>query len=197
MSISQQTRQTLLRRAFDVGDQEAWAEFVAHYRKFIFYVLNGLSVSIDDAEDISQKVLIALTRDLPNYDSSKSRFRTWLSSMIRNIAVTHLRQKKSEQNRVEKLGESTAIENFWYSSGVDEFIEKEWATYIASQAMERVRKGFKGQAVEAFELTLDGNSAEEVAELTGLTVSSVYTLCKRVKKRLYLEIMELTSNLEP
>ena len=65
------------------------------------------------------------------------------------------------------------------------------------QAMTRVRSVFRGQAVRVFELSLDGLPAAVIAERTGLSVSSVYTLRKRVKKRLYLEIRALVAELEP
>lgn len=48
-----------------------------------------------------------------------------------------------------------------------------------------------------FELSLDGHSAATIAEQTGLSVASVYTLRKRVKKRLYLEIRAVAAELEP
>ena len=79
---------------------------------------------------------------------------------------------------------------------IDGIIEKEWAAYVGSLAMERVRDSFEGQAIEVFELGLDGLSAAQIAEQTKLTVATVYTLKKRVKKRLYLEIRNLTSELE-
>jgi RNA polymerase sigma-70 factor (ECF subfamily) len=75
-------------------------------------------------------------------------------------------------------------------------IEKEWATYIGTLAMKRMHNVFQGQAVEVFELGLDGMSAADIAERTGLSVSSVYTLRKRVKARLYREIRALAAELE-
>lgn len=196
-SPNQNTSYTLLHRALDAGDEDAWKRLVAHYRRFIFYVLHGLRVSSADIEDISQQVLIALLRDLPNYDRTQSRFRTWLSAIIRNIAVSHFRKQTSQQRRVDGLREELLCEGEKSTSEIDDYIQKEWAAYIASQAMSQVKKVFQGQAITVFEMGLDGCSAAEIAEKTGLTVSSVYTLRKRVKKRLYLEILELTADLEP
>lgn len=197
MASNDKTCYTLLQRAVDVGDNEAWSELVEHYRRFIYYVLHRLNVAPDDIEDISQQVLISLTRDLPKYDRSKSRFRAWLSTIIRNNAITHFRQQTSQQRRIDGLKQITLLEDQNKSAEVDELIEKEWAAYIVSQAMARVKKLFKGQAVRAFELSLEGLSSAEIAEKTGLTIASVYTLRKRVKKRLYYETMQLTSDLEP
>jgi RNA polymerase sigma-70 factor (ECF subfamily) len=193
----QETRYTLLQRAFDLGDQAAWTQFVAHYRRFIYYILNQLGVPKNEIEDIFQKVLVTLTNSLPNYDQSKARFRTWLSSVIRNIALAHLKGEQGYQKRVGKLQDESYLVQLENTEEIEQLIDQEWAMYISSQAMMRVRKVFKGQAIEAFELGLDGLSADEISQRTGLTVASVYTLRKRVKKRLYIEILELTADLEP
>jgi RNA polymerase sigma-70 factor (ECF subfamily) len=79
---------------------------------------------------------------------------------------------------------------------IDVQIEREWAVYVGNLAMKRVRNIFHGQAVKVFELGMDGMPASEIAEQTGLSISSVYTLRKRVKKRLYLEIRALAAELE-
>lgn len=197
MASNQKTSYTLLKRALDASDEEAWEQLVEHYRRFIFYVLNELQVAPTDTDDLSQQVLVALLRDLPNYDRSKARFRTWLSVIIRNAAVTHFRQQQSHQKRLDGLRRQAVMENGQHHCDVDAYIEKEWTTYIATQAMQRVRAIFEGKAIEAFELGLDGLPASDIAEKVQLTVSSVYTLRKRVKNRLCLEILDLTSELEP
>ncbi|MEI6890905.1 MAG: sigma-70 family RNA polymerase sigma factor [Pontiella sp.] len=191
------TRYTLLQRACDLGDEQAWEEFVGHYRRFIFYILNEMGVVGGDIEDVAQHVLIALTKDLSSYDRSRARFRTWLSTVIRNAALSHFRKQKNRQNRVRLFGEEQRLDASFQPSEIDKRIEQEWAAYVANLAMDQVRNVFKGQAIEVFEWGLDGLPASEIAEKTGLTISSVYTLRKRVKKRLYLEIRARVAELEP
>ena len=167
-----------------------------HYRRFIFHILHGLNVPKDDIEDISQQVLVALTRDLSNYDRNKARFRTWLSTMIRNLAVDHFRKIRSQSKRIQGMTQEADFEQMGRNSEIDAYIEQEWAVYIVNQAMERVRTMFKGQAIEVFELGMEDLSAAEIAERTNLTIATVYTLRMRVKKALYLEVRELTEDLE-
>ena len=197
MNEHNQTRYTLLQRACDLHDEQAWEEFVGHYRRFIFYILKEIGVAEGDIEDVAQQVLLSLTKDLSSYDSSRARFRTWLSSVIRNAALVHFRKQKISQARIRILGEEQNMESMIQPSDIDRRIEKEWAAYVANIAMKRVREVFRGRAVEVFELGLDELSAAEIAAKTGLSVSSVYTLRKRVKKRLYLEIRALVAELEP
>ncbi|MEP4077271.1 RNA polymerase sigma factor [Haloferula sp.] len=191
------TKHTLLQRACDPGNDRAWEEFVQNYRRFILYILGQLGVDQDDVEDVTQQILLALTRDLPRYDRTRARFRTWLSTVIRNAALVHFRTLKNQRTRLEVLEDDPSISKLTPEPEISRLIEVEWSTYISNLAMERVREVFQGEAVHVFELGLDGHSAATIAQQTGLSVASVYTLRKRVKKRLYLEIRAVVAELEP
>ena len=198
MGESRNTRHTLIRRACDPGDHAAWVEFDRVYRRFISYILGQLGIDRSDIEDLTQQILLTLTRDLPGYDSTRASFRTWLSAIIRHAALAHLpRQRRALQ----VFGGSHDPDGGFMSGAtppqIDRLIEAEWATYIANLAMERIREKFQGNAIDVFEMTLDDVAVEEIAARTGLTTASVYTLRKRVKKRLYLEIRSLIEELEP
>ncbi len=197
--VREATMHTLIRRACDPRDEAAWRDFVEKYHRFISYILLEMNVHADEVEDLSQQILFTLTRDLQGYDPGKGRFRSWLSAVIRNAARAHLSKQRYRTRRMRDYVEDR--EASWFnrmnSSEIDRMIEDEWAGYVGQLAMERVREAFRGNAVEAYELFLDGHSAAEIADRTKLTVSSVYTLRKRVKRRLYLEIRAITAELEP
>lgn len=197
MENPNQTRYTLLQRACDLHDEQAWEEFVGHYHRFIFYILRELGVDDRDIEDLAQQVLLSLTKDISHYDRSRARFRTWLSTVIRNAALAHFRKQNTRRNYIRVFGEEQSLDAMEQPSDIDQRIEQEWSAYVANLAMTKVKAVFQGQAIEVFELGLDGLSAAEIADRTGLSVSSVYTLRKRVKKRLYLEIRALVAELEP
>jgi len=195
VSGSRQTRHTLLRRACDPCDEEAWGEFVERYRHFIFHVLKEIGVDYDDVEDLCQQILLTLTRDLPGYDRSKAKFRAWLGSVIRHAALAHIRKQRRNHRQLAEYLRETGHGPAASVPELEALIEQEWVTYIATMALDRVRKVFCGRAVDVFELGLQGLPAAEISERTGLAVSSVYTLRKRVKKRLYLEVRAITSEL--
>ena len=196
MTSTLHTRHTLLQRATNLKDEEAWEELVNHYRHFNLCVLNQIGVPREDLDDLSQQILIALTQSLSSYDRERARFRVWLSSIIRNKANSYFRKQYSTRKCLNRMSDEHRIRDEISVPEIEQIVEKEWAAYIASQAMNRVRENFQGQAIEVFELGLDGHSAAHIAEKTKLTVASVYTLKKRVKKRLYLEIRQLASELE-
>lgn len=171
-------------------------EFDRTYRRFIFFVLGRMGVEQDDIEDLTQKVFSGLVNSLAGYDRNKASFRTWLSTVIRNTAFAYFKKKKQQEQIQMAQIESQCAPRPEESNNVEAFIKAEWGVYIASLAMERVRIQFQGKAIEVFEQGLDGVPVEETARRTGLTTASVYTLRKRVKKRLYLEIRSLTRELE-
>lgn len=198
MAISRSTRQTLIRRACDPGDEAAWVEFDRVYRGFIAFVLGQLEVERSEIDDLTQQILTTLLRDMPGYDRSKASFRTWLSAVVRHAAFAHLRQRRTEEQTLARFRKEVDHRDpLANEAEVAARIEAEWASHVANLAMDRVRTQFQGKAIEVFELGLDGVPTEQVAALTGFSVASVYTLRKRVKKRLYLEIRNLIAELEP
>ena len=191
-----QTRQTLIQRACDPGNELAWAEFDKTYRRFIAFVLGRLGVNRDDIDDLTQKIFSTLMQSLSSYDRDKATFRTWLSAVIRNTAFAHFKKQKREQKQMARIESESALQ-LKDANDVDALIKAEWGVYVANLAMQRVRSQFQGKAIDVFELGLDGVPVEEIAKQTNLSTASVYTLRKRVKKRLYLEIRSLIQELEP
>jgi RNA polymerase sigma factor (sigma-70 family) len=195
---SHDTRHTLLRRACDRRDERAWREFHDAYKRFICYILNQIGIHPNDIPDVTQEILLNLMKALPNYDRQRAKFRTWLSSLIRNVALSHLRTARNRYRAMERYQSDPSLALFIHPEPeLDTMIEAEWETYVATIAMERVRLAFKGQAITVFEMGLSGCPPTEIVEKTGLSVASVYTLRKRVKKRLYQEIRTITADLEP
>jgi RNA polymerase sigma-70 factor (ECF subfamily) len=159
-------------------------------------VLNELNVPASDIDDVAQQTLILLMRDLPKYDRERSRFRTWLKRVIRSTALMHFRKRDSRKHKMDRLAGNMSDDETKQAPEIDQFIENEWETYVTNLAMDRVKNAYRGQAVEVFELGLEGYSSAEIAEQTGLSISSVYTLRKRVKRSLILEVRSVIKELE-
>ena len=65
MSEEWNTRQSLLMRAKDPTDEEAWADFVKYYERFIYHLLHRMNLKADDFEDMVQ------------YDSEEGYYDFW------------------------------------------------------------------------------------------------------------------------
>ena len=86
------TRATLLQRAKDPDNQAAWEELVTYYKGFILIVVRHMNISENDCDDLVQEVLIKIWRNLSKFeiDSDRAKFRTWLSTIIRNTVLNYI-----------------------------------------------------------------------------------------------------------
>ncbi len=189
------TRQTLLMRARNRDDQDAWGEFVVVYQRFIYHVLNRMNVSENDFDDIVQEVLVRLWEKLGTYDPEKARFRSWLSFVIRNIVLNYI---KKNNIRIEKMAQlaDESKESTRSQSEIDKMIEREWKLHISNLAMQTIKELFSGKAMEVFSLSLQGLDSEDISRHLNIARDSVKVLKSRVKNRYMSEVKRLINEYE-
>jgi len=190
------TSYSLIGRALDLGDNDAWNLLLARYEKFIYYVLNDMNLFQSEIDDVAQNVLINLMSGLKSFDPNKGLFRTWLRRIIANSCISHIRKINSSSKNFSTFLDDWEVVGVKEESRFEAYIEDEWKTFVVNEAMRRVAKSFRGQAIDVFKLCLSGKSTEEIQELTGLTQWSVYRLKLRVKKGLVYEIERYLKNVE-
>jgi RNA polymerase sigma-70 factor (ECF subfamily) len=199
MSDEWKTSQTLLQRAKDPSDQQAWEDFVFYYEKFIFHILHKMNSSSADFDDLVQDILLKLWRNIGQYDREKARFRTWLGVTIKNTVLNYLGSKASRQKQQQiSVDEQDSVIDLQVVSQpeLEQVIEDEWKRYVSGLAMKNIQKIFSGKAIDVFELSLDGKTNDQIAESCELSIASVYTLKNRVKSRFVKEIKALMEELE-
>lgn len=189
------TQQTLIQRAQNPDDHQAWDDFVKYYESFVKMVLGKSGIRSSEEDDLVQNILLKVWKGLPRYEYRKERakFRTWLSTIIRNTVFSHASKTKGEDGKRENYKDF--IENSTETS-LEKVIEKEWCDYVATLAMEKVKEAFSGKAIEVFRLSLKEKNATEISELLGITEDTVYSLRSRVKRRLKQEITTVRNIIE-
>ena len=98
MSDEWNTHQTLIQRAKNPDDHQAWDDFVRYYKSFIKMVLRKSRISFNEEDDLIQTILLRVWKGLPKYEYNRqqARFRTWLSTIIRNAVITHVNRLKDK-----------------------------------------------------------------------------------------------------
>lgn len=195
MSENWNTQQTLIQRAQNPDDNQAWDDFVSYYQSFIRMVLYKSNISLNDTDDLIQAILVRIWKGLPNYEYKKeqARFRTWLSTIIRNCIISHINKYKNKGEKVELCEQQVEKVS---ESDIEEIIRSEWLDYVASIALDKVKEAFSGNAIEVFRLSLEEKSAREISEALGITEESVFVLRSRVKSKLKKEISKLRQLIE-
>ena len=156
-------------------------------------------MNLNDFDDLVQEVLLNLWRKLEKYDKEKSKFRTWLSHVTRNTAISYLRSAKTRPEQMSMESDFIDMQNHLRSisdSELETMFEKEWRSYICAKALENMRQIFSGQAVDAFDLTQKEMSAAAIGEQLGLTKDSVYVLVSRVRAKYVKELKRLITEME-
>ena len=193
------TRQTLICRIQDRGDDEAWEEFFQIYRRYIYAIIRNMNISEADADDLVQTVLIKLMESCSKQDMGEiRRFRSWLSTMTRNCVIDFIRKRSAEVQRFEAAAKEDAMAYLKdiRLPDVERIAEREWGVYMANMALENIKPLFSGKAIKVFQLNLDGMEIAQIAKKMNLKENSVYRLKNRVKARLIAEIEELRKEFE-
>ncbi len=188
------TSHTLLARALRNQDQGAWDLFFVRYRRYIVTLLRNLGVDADELDDLTQEVMVTLWRRLDSYDKSRSKFRTWLASVVRFSAMNARRKHNSRKHisceDLDTIDDHVTDEHSYLQSA-----EVEWKKFIMETALNNIRSKFSAKSIRVFEMSLDDCSGDAIATELELSVDNVYTMKRRVKKRLIQEVYFLQKDL--
>ncbi len=159
---SSQTSSTLLGRLRrDPRDQAAWNDFVVRYQPAILDWCRGWGLQESDAQDVTQAVLLKLSRSMATfvYDRSR-RFRGWLKTIAHHAWRDLVAERKragvgSGDSRMREL-----LENIQAGDGLVQHLAEEFRRELLDEAMARVRPRVEPRTWDAFRLTaLEGCSA--------------------------------------
>lgn len=191
------TRMSLLQKASLEEQSTAWDELIIYYDPFIQKILLRLGISPSDLQDVKQQVFLRLWKGLGNYKKidNGSRFRNWLSTLIRRTSINWYHSHKRMLDEVE-LDTNIYDQLQTESPEINQLIEKEWQQHIVNLALEQLKCVFSGHAFEVLAMSLEGKSGDEIACALDIRKESVYVLRTRVKVRLCEEIKRLRFNLE-
>lgn len=177
------TRITLLQRLQDQQDATAWVEFCAIYERAIFRIAQKYGLQDADAREVSQDVLLTISRRIKDFDLQRDgRFRSWLSTVARNATIDLLRK-----NRHLACGDSQLQKSLQeIQSATDEsaLFDLEAKREQFRWAADQVRVSVTESTWSAFWMTaVRGQPAEEVAASLGITVGAVYVArCRTLAK---------------
>jgi RNA polymerase sigma factor (sigma-70 family) len=193
------TRATLIQRVTNQHDEASWEDFVGIYSDYMYAIIRSMGISDDDAEDLTQQLLLIMWKKLPQTDVEEIKhFRAWLSTITKHFVIDFIRKRTREAKRLEKVEQDATLSyvNSIRLPDVERIAEKEWQLHITNLALDKIEPLFSGQATEVFRLSLQGLEIKDIAKKLGLQENSVYRLKNRVKKKLLLQIEELREELE-
>jgi RNA polymerase sigma-70 factor (ECF subfamily) len=176
------THVTLLARLAEGVDSAAWAEFHERYGQIIRGFARRCGLQSADCEDVTQEVLLILSRSMPGfeYDPARGKFRSYLKTLVMRTVNRIWRQKQREQ----PLGDMEAVAGA-ADAGGDDVWDEEWRQHHVRHAMRRLEPEFNDQHRLAFsEYAMKDVPAAQVAGDLGMTLEQVYQVKSRMLRRL-------------
>lgn len=190
------TRLSLLLRVRDLGDADAWRDFLECYAPRIFAWCRRFGLQDADAADATQTVLTKLVSALRTftYDAQRGGFRAWLKTVTRHAAtdlVTHLRERgtgRSSMLLLEQLSDDDPAEQ------LHQELEHAYRDELLRRASLVVQLRVKAETWEAWQLSNGSMTAPEIARQLAMPIGNVYVARSRVLKMLRDEIARLEAD---
>jgi RNA polymerase sigma-70 factor (ECF subfamily) len=180
---SPNTSASLLEQARD-RRPSAWERLVALYTPLLQSWLTAAGLQPADRDDLTQRVLEILVRQLPDFEHSgrPGAFRAWLRAIAVNLLRELWRARPGPEagDLLDQISDPGAALSRWW--------DEEHDRHVLEGLMSLVRPEFTDATWQAFRrVAFDGAPAREVAAELGLSVNAVLIAKSRVLARLRQE----------
>lgn len=169
-------------------DPEAWARFATLYGPLVYHWCRRSRLQAADAADVVQEVLGGVASHIDGFDHGApgATFRGWLWTITRNKICDHFRRR---EGRPSAEGGTTAYQRLQQTPQIpeppSETSPQDDEGILRQGLLEMVRAEFEEQTWRAFwRVTVDEQSAADVADELGTTIDAVYQAKSRVLRRL-------------
>jgi RNA polymerase sigma-70 factor, ECF subfamily len=158
------------------GDDTAWETVVNLYGKRIFNLSYRYTNHRDQAEDLTQDILIRVYQNLRSYRSEAGSFQNWLLRVARNLIIDHYRQIR----RYPQTGGSEELETMNIK---DEKVPNPYRVAEQTEASRFLQDGLQSLSPELKEAIvlrdLEGMAYQDIAELLSVPEGTVKSRINR------------------
>ena len=180
------------------GNQAAFSLLIDDYQQKVFHTCISFVPNKEDAEDIAQEVFLEVYKSIGKFKGN-SKLSTWIYKICTNKCLEFIRKKNAKKRLVfmqRILGNEIPLDktNFFtefnHPGILLEHKEQSETIYLAINTLPESQK-------TVFTLAkLDGKTYQEIAEITGKSVSSVESIMFRAKKNLQKKLANFYKNKE-
>lgn len=173
------------------GDERAFTEIVRHYEQMVYSFSFKVCRDREYAEETLQDTFVNVYRKLGQFDG-KSKFSTWLYSIVANNCLMKRRRRKLEKSSVsidegmlrrdnrpdgEPHREEHAALQSWRNTPLEETMTKE----LRERLDEAIQKLPVDYRLVFILRDIEGQSAEETAKIVNLTIPAVKSRLRRAR----------------
>ena len=167
------------------GDSKAFEEFISSYEKLIFNASYRMMGNTQDAEDVSQEVIIKVYKNLASCKSAAT-FKSWLFKTINNSCIDEMRKKKGKNTL--SLDAAQNDEGSYIESPIlrddktpeSEYLRKDMNRQI-QEAIDNLPPDYKAAVVMR---DINGLTYEEIGDALAISMGTVKSRIARGRKKL-------------
>ena len=193
------TRQSLLERMKDSGDQESWNDFFQTYKRLIYNVATRSGLTDSEAQEAVQETVISVSRKIGEYktDAKFGSFKGWLLRITQRRIVDQFRKRRpgqiplraggdeSKTGSAERIADPTSLD-------FDAVWEEQWQKNLFEVALDRVRQRVSPKKYLLFyQLVVKEWPPRKVAETYRVTLAHVYVARYQVAILIKKEVKRL------
>ena len=158
--------------------KEAFIHTIKENQGIIYKITSVYAKNTEDQKDLYQEIVYQLWKSFNSF-KGKSKISTWIYRVALNTSISHL-------NNEQRKGHSVAMDFQLMNVAEEQDSETEERMTVLYAHIKRLNVIEKGLIV----LFLEGKSYEEIAMITGFTVTNVGTRLGRIKKKLKTNIQK-------
>ncbi len=190
---SVQSDQELIDR-FQLGEEHAFNELVRRHERGIRMLCRNYLSDPHDAQDAAQETFIRAYKALPNF-RPEARFTTWLYRIAINQSLNQLRSKRRRSwmapfSHLPGRGEPAAVNQTSQTTPLQEMEEAERSRMVRAALDALPEEQRTAVILHRFQ----GLKYQEIAEVTGSSVSAVEARLHRAKLKLAALLTDYMEN---
>jgi RNA polymerase sigma-70 factor, ECF subfamily len=173
------------------GDDSAWETVVSSYGKRLYNLSYRYTSRKEEAEDLTQEILIRVYQNLKSYRSEAGNFQNWILRVARNLIIDHYRQAR----RYPQPGGSEELET---ATVQDDRIPNPQRAAEQVEASRFLQEGLQALSPELKEAIilrdLEGMAYQEIADMLGVPDGTVKSRINRGRLELARLLMKRRMN---
>lgn len=159
-----------------MNKKETFLEALKSNEGSLYKIASVYTNGVEERNDLVQEIIYQLWKSFDAFNQ-RSTVSTWMYRVALNVAIYHLKSAK-KQLQTEPIGE----QHFNFNVADNSHEEERWR--LVKQSIDGLNLLEKGIVM----LYLEEKSYEEIAAITGMSVSNVGTKLSRIKEKLRKQI---------
>lgn len=164
------------------GDTAPYAFIVDKYKHMAFTIAFKILANAEDAQDAAQESFIKAYQQIRQFEG-KSKFSTWLYTIVYRTAISKLKQ-----NKIETISISNSISENYSQGYTAPQLEQLELNDEKLQVKQAIQKLTKTEALLVTLFYMNENTVKEIHEMTGLSLANIKINLFRARKKLEREL---------